>query len=125
MKTLYKLSRDYKELYRIICEGFTVAVFVDSDLNKDVKISRAICLVRRHNPFDIIVSSRGTIYTGVYPYMKDEGDEEGRLWDEDDDESRLAAHADEDDDEGRIFDEDDDEGRNAADDDEDDEDSGH
>ena len=77
-KTLYSLSKDYGKLFQLICEGQKIAAWSDTFRMKDAEGNpyRDICEVRRSGDFEIMISSRGNGYGNVWPFMKDEGEEE-------------------------------------------------
>lgn len=71
---MYKLSKDYGHLFDLLCQGKTVAAFVDyaQSLTEN---ERDICKLVRHAPFDIFIGVRGTSYGGLYQFHSKYGDE--------------------------------------------------
>ena len=62
---MYELSKDYEELYKLICDGNRVAAFVDysfrgSETNK--RVMRDICLVEKRKDNRIVGFVRGICY---------------------------------------------------------------
>jgi len=74
---MYNLSRDYKKLFDLICEGKVAAAFVDYRFREaEGYVHRDVCLVKRHGPFQINISARGISYGDIYPFMEKDGTEE-------------------------------------------------
>ena len=76
--SLYHLSTDYEKLFRLICEGQSIAAWSDTYSMKDGDGNpyRDICEVLRTGEYEIMISARGTSYGNVWPFMKDEGTEQ-------------------------------------------------
>ena len=72
---MYKLSRNYKKLFQMICDGHVVPAFVDYDIDDD-SVCRDICKVERLDPYDIFIGVRGHSYGTIYPFMERHGAEE-------------------------------------------------
>lgn len=60
---MYKLSKDYDELYRLACEGNIIVAFVDYNDCRD------ICKVQRRASKAIEAGVRGCCYFGVYAFQ--------------------------------------------------------
>lgn len=73
---MYNLSRNYKKLFDLVCEGKVAAAFVDYSFRQDGANFRDVCLVKRHKPFDINICARGISYGDIYPFMENDGTEE-------------------------------------------------
>lgn len=73
---MYKLSRDYKKLFELICEGHVAAAFVDYQFREDGTVFRDICQIKRHKPYSINICARGISYGDIYPFMESDGAEE-------------------------------------------------
>lgn len=61
---MYKLSRDYKKLYKLLSEGNEFICFVDYQPDKLIRLYRDVCIARRHD-YGISFQSRGIGYGGV------------------------------------------------------------
>ena len=73
----YKISRNYTELFELICNGHEIPCFVDySYLDNDKRIYRDICRARRRFEFDISFEARGIGYGDVSWWQKGEGKRE-------------------------------------------------
>lgn len=68
LKTLYATSRDYKLLHRLLCGGFSVAAYVDSDING----RKALCTIVRRGDFNIDAYGRGISYFSIHPWMQED-----------------------------------------------------
>lgn len=65
MKTEYNFSRDYVQLYELICDGFVAIGIVNYKWHgTDTPLSRDVCKIRK-NEFDISFGARGIQYGGV------------------------------------------------------------
>ncbi len=70
----YKISRNYTELFELICNGHEIPCFVDySYLDNDKRIYRDICRVRRRAEFDISFGARGIGYGDISSWHKGKG----------------------------------------------------
>lgn len=77
-KIPYALSKDYSELYNLICEGNEVACFVRVYFDRDKNIERScldIAIVRRLEEYHINIFARGNGYGSVDPWHKEDGQE--------------------------------------------------
>ena len=75
--TPYKMSRNYTELFDLICEGHEIPCFIDySFKDDDVKKYRDICRVRRFVEFEISFGARGIGYGDVSSWHKEQGSRE-------------------------------------------------
>lgn len=73
MKTPYKLSKDYQKLFKLLCEGYELAGFVDYDSMRDGKnILRDIVKIKRLSEWEIMFSVRGCQYGGVDKWHGDQ-----------------------------------------------------
>lgn len=74
---MYKLSRNYAELFKLLCSGQTLVGFVDFDRNDPTAPPvRDVTKIIRHAEFDILFGVRGTIYWSIHPSIReDEPDE--------------------------------------------------
>lgn len=76
---MYKLSKDYKLLFKKICEGNEVACFVDYRYRTEAGFEkhpcRDICKIKRHGEYDIKIGARGISYGDIYPFNKKDGTE--------------------------------------------------
>jgi hypothetical protein len=73
-QNFYFLSKEYKVLYDLLCEGYEIAAFVDyqfKSLEGKYPPSRDICRVRRRSEYDIDFGARGISYGSVSSYFKD------------------------------------------------------
>jgi len=70
---IYKLSKDYEELYRLICEGHIIVCFIDykfSTQDEDEKPYRDVCKVEKSVQWKRIeFGVRGICYGGIYDFM--------------------------------------------------------
>ncbi len=73
---MYKLSKDYKHLYNLICNGYIVAGFVDYTIREAIKPYRDIVKIERREPYYIDIGVRGISYGSVHKFMEKEGEEE-------------------------------------------------
>ena len=73
---MYNLSRDYRALFELLCAGNVALGFVNAPDWCGKNAQKDPCKISRTAPFDIFIGVRGTGYGSVYPYQKDEGDEE-------------------------------------------------
>lgn len=70
----YKMSRNYTELFDLICEGHEIPCFIDYSFNdEDLVKYRDICRVRRRSSFNISFGARGIGYGDVSSWHKEEG----------------------------------------------------
>jgi len=69
---MYNLSKDYEELYKMLCKNNTVVVgFVDYNFqNSTAPPSRDVCKIRRFKEYDISFGARGIGYGSVSDYFK-------------------------------------------------------
>jgi hypothetical protein len=73
----YKMSRNYSELFELICNGHEIPCFVDySYRDNDERVYRDICSVRRRAEFDISFGARGIGYGDVSSWHKENGGRE-------------------------------------------------
>ena len=73
----YKMSRNYSELFELICNGHEIPCFVDySYLDNDERVYRDICRVRRRGEFDISFGARGIGYGDISSWHKGNGERE-------------------------------------------------
>ena len=71
---MYKISRDYENLFELICKGFIVAAFVDYKFS-DGQLARDICKIQRLEEWRIMIGVRGMSYGDIYPFDADHGTE--------------------------------------------------
>lgn len=72
--TPYKISRNYTQLFDLICDGHEIPCFVDySFRDDDLRKYRDICRVRRFREFEISFGSRGIGYGDVSSWHKEKG----------------------------------------------------
>jgi len=74
--TLYKLSKDYTQLFKFLLEGNKVAAYVDYSFRNNKKIHRDICQVHRKEAYSISIGVRGISYGEIFTFDKIEGEEE-------------------------------------------------
>lgn len=68
------MSRNYTQLFDLICEGHEIPCIVDySFRDDDVRKYRDICRVRRFKEFEISFGARGIGYGDVSSWHKEEG----------------------------------------------------
>lgn len=75
---MYQFSTDYEELFKLICDGQTVAGFVDYRFdrgNPDEVPMRDVVQIRRDNEFSILIGARGIAYGSIYPFQSRYGSE--------------------------------------------------
>jgi len=72
---MYQLSRDYEELYRLLCMGKMVVGIVDYNPLDGLVPSRDVCRITRPADFSIFMRARGIEYFGLYPFMDRYGEE--------------------------------------------------
>lgn len=75
----YRMSRNYTELFELICYGHEVPCFVDysfKDDNPNANKYRDICRVRRRGTFEILFDSRGIEYGSISSWHKENGSRE-------------------------------------------------
>lgn len=73
----YKMSRNYTQLFELICNGHEIPCFVDySFRDNDVRSYRDICRVRRRTEFDISFGARGIGYGDISSWHKGNGERE-------------------------------------------------
>jgi hypothetical protein len=72
--TPYKMSRNYTQLFDLICDGHEIPCIVDySFRDDDVRKYRDICRVRRFKEFEISFGTRGIGYGDVSSWHKEQG----------------------------------------------------
>lgn len=72
--TPYKMSRNYTELFDLICDGHEIPCFVDYSSRVDDNIKyRDICRVRRRGEYDISFGARGIGYCDISSWHKENG----------------------------------------------------
>lgn len=70
----YKMSRNYTQLFDLICDGNEIPCIVDySFRDDDTRTYRDICKVRRFKEFQISFSARGISYGDVSSWHQEEG----------------------------------------------------
>jgi hypothetical protein len=75
--TPYKISKNYTQLFELICIGHEIPCIVDySYPNNGTETYRSICRVRRFKEFDISFGSRGIEYGCVSYWHKENGERE-------------------------------------------------
>lgn len=67
-KVLYITSQDYELLYRLLCDGFTVAAYI----NGEMEGRKALCTIVRTGQSDIKAYGRGITYFSVHPWMHED-----------------------------------------------------
>ena len=74
-KGYYKTSNDYKELFRLLCDGQTV-ICLSREYSAGEKTDRkTVCQANRHEPFFINITTSGVGYVSVSSYHKDKNPE--------------------------------------------------
>jgi hypothetical protein len=75
--TPYRMSRNYTELFELICIGHEIPCIVDYFFrDDDVRKYRDICRVRRFAEFQISFGSRGVEYGSISSWHKENGERE-------------------------------------------------
>jgi hypothetical protein len=75
--TPYKISKNYTQLFELICIGHEIPCIVDySYRDNDKKIYRDLCRVRRPKDFFIMFGSRGIEYGSISSWHKENGERE-------------------------------------------------
>ena len=73
----YKMSRNYTQLFELICNGHEIPCFVNySYFDNEKRVYRDICRVRRRAEFDISFGARGIGYGDVSSWHKGKGERE-------------------------------------------------
>ena len=76
---MYRLSKDYEALFRLLLKGETAVGFVDYKLHNNGRseshVLRDVCAVKRRGDYQIYFGVRGTGYASIDPYMIQDGDE--------------------------------------------------
>ena len=74
---MYDLSKDYKKLYGLVCEGKRVAAFVDYKFpSAREHVMRDLCLVEKRKGNRIVGFSRGICYLEVEDWQTPSLDEQ-------------------------------------------------
>jgi hypothetical protein len=73
----YKISKNYNELFELICQGHQIPCFVDySYRDDDETVFRDICRVTRRADFYISFGARGISYGDISSWHKENGERE-------------------------------------------------
>ena len=73
----YRMSRNYTQLFELICVGHEIPCFIDYSFRDDDKVKhRDICRVRRRGSFDISFGARGIGYGDISSWHKENGERE-------------------------------------------------
>lgn len=68
---MYKLSTDYEQLFRMICEGHIAVGFVDYKFDRGNQAEppmRDVVQIKRQGEGDIFIGARGISYGSIYPF---------------------------------------------------------
>lgn len=71
----YTLSKDYKYLFQMICDGLIAVAFVDYNFRNNDLVMRDICKIERIAPYTIQIGVRGMAYGGFCQFDSAYGSE--------------------------------------------------